>query len=103
MKYLTLGDGNSIFLETRGAFAAKVDTLAKYETDEAYASFPLSIFRLASYEAQNTAYPRPSTVAYGEFETIIGSTFSDIRNGVDVTEALDSAVMQINTQLQMYE
>ena len=103
MKYFTLGDGNSIFLETRGAFAAKVDALAKYETDEDYASFPLSIFRLASYEAQNTAYPRPSTVAYGEFETIIGSTFSDIRNGVDVTEALNSAVMQINTQLQMYE
>lgn len=103
IKYFTLGEGNSIFLETRGGFAAKIDTLAKYDKDEAYASFPLSIFRLSSYEAQNTAYPRPSTLAYGEFDTIIRSTFSDIRNGVDVTESLDSAVMQINTQLQMYK
>ncbi len=103
IRYFTLGEGNSIFLETRGAFAANVATLDKYITDEKYSQFPMSIFRLASYEAQNTAYPRPSTLAYGEFETIIGSTFSDIRNGVDVTEALDSAVMQLNTQLQMYK
>lgn len=102
IKYFTIGEGNSVFLETRGAFAATVSTLEKYTTDEQYSAFPMSIFRLAAFEAQNTAYPRPSTLAYGEFETIIGSTFSDIRNGVDVTEALDSAVSQLNTQLSMY-
>ena len=103
IKYFTLGEGNSIFLTTRGAFAAKVATLENYAVDDQYKDFPMSIFRLAAFEAQNTAYPRPSTLAYGEFETIIGSTFSDIRNGVDVVEALDSAVMQLNTQMQMYE
>ncbi|NLI21689.1 MAG: sugar ABC transporter substrate-binding protein [Clostridiales bacterium] len=103
IKYFTLGEGNSIFLETRGAFAATISALEKYSSDAKYDEFPLSIFRLASYEAQNTAFPRPSTLAYGEFETIIGSTFSDIRNGVDVTEALDSAVSQLDTQLTMYQ
>ncbi len=103
IKYFTLGEGNSIFLETRGAFAANVASLEKYAIDEKYADFPMSIFQLASYEAQNTAYPRPATLAYGEFETIIGSTFSDIRNGVDVAEALNSAVMQLDTQMQMYQ
>ncbi len=103
IKYYTLGEGNRIFLETRGAFAAKNETLNQYDELEDYAEFPLSIFRLASYEAQNTAYPRPTTLAYGEFESIINSTFSDIRNGVDVQEALDSAVQQLNVQIQMYE
>lgn len=103
IKYFTLGEGNSVFLTTRGAFAAKVATLENYMTDDKYSEFPMSIFRLASFEAQNTAYPRPSTLAYGEFETIIGSAFSDIRNGVDVLEALNSAVMQLDTQLQMYK
>lgn len=103
IKYFTLGEGNDIFLETRGAFAAKVDALDAYENDEKYAEFPMDIFKLASYEAKNTAYPRPITVAYGEFDAIIQSTFADIRNGLDVEEALNSAVDQIETQLKIYE
>lgn len=101
-KYFSLGEGNDIFLDVRGAFAANLETLQAYETDSAYSEFPLDVFRLASYEAENTAYPRPVTVGYGIFEKIIGSTFSDIRNGVDVQEALDSAVGQLDAQLTMY-
>lgn len=103
MKYFTLGEGNKIFLDTRGAFASSKATLEAYQTDSAYANFPQSIMRLASYEAQNTAYPRPSTLAYGEFETIVESAFADIRNGLNVTDALNSAVQRLNTQLAMYK
>lgn len=102
-KYFSLGEGNDIFLDTRGAFAANIEGLQAYETDSAYSEFPKDVFRLASYEAKNTAYPRPVTVGYGIFEKIIESTFSDIRNGVDVKEALDSAVEQLDTQLAMYK
>lgn len=103
VKYFSTGEGNEIFLDVRGAFAANLDTLASYETDEKYNEFPLDVFKLASYEASNTAYPRPVTVGYGIFDKIIGSTFSDIRNGVDVQEALDSAVEQLDAQLAMYK
>lgn len=103
VKYFATGKGNDIFLEVRGAFAANLEKLASYETDEMYSEFPLDVFRLASYEAENTAYPRPVTVGYGIFEKIIESTFSDIRNGVDVQEALDSAVEQLDVQLSMYQ
>lgn len=102
IKYFTTGEGNDVFLETRGAFAAKTADLEKYENDSAYDEFPMSVFKLASYEARNTAYPRPITVAYGEFETIMDSTYSDIRNGSDPTEALNSAVASLNSQLSMY-
>jgi len=102
IKYFTLGEGNDIFLDTRGAFAAKVETLEAYSSEPKYNEFPYTVFKLASYEAQNTAYPRPSTLAYGEFESIITSTFSDIRNGIDVQESLDAAVEQINSQMAVY-
>ena len=100
VKWLTCTDeATEMFYTLRNSFPAYNPLLEKLNaSDDTSKQMKISI-----YEAQNTAYPRPSTVAYGEFETIIGSTFSDIRNGVDVTEALDSAVMQINTQLQMYE
>lgn len=103
VKYFSSGEGNDIFLDVRGAFAANLEKLASYETDDTYSEFPMDVFRLASYEAENTAYPRPVTVGYGIFEKIIESTFSDIRNGVDVQEALDSAVEQLDTQLMMYQ
>ena len=52
---------------------------------------------------EDTAYPRPVTVGYGVFEKVIESTFSDIRNGVDVKESLDMAVDQLNAQLSIYK
>ena len=103
VKFFSLEEGNDIFLASRGAFSAKLADLDKYATDPAYNEFPLSIFKLASYEAANTAYPRPVTVGYGIFEKIIESTFSDIRNGLNVQESLDSAVDQLNAQLSIYE
>ena len=103
IKYFTMGDGNDTFLTTKGAFAARTKVLESYSTDSAYSEFPKTVFKLAAYEAQNTAYPRPITLAYGEFETIIDSTFSDIRNGSDVAEALNSAVSQMQTQMSMYD
>lgn len=103
IKYFTMGSGNDVFLDVKGAFAARTDILNSYTSDTKFSEFPKTVFKLAAYEAQKTAYPRPSTLAYGEFETIIGSTFSDVRNGTDVTKALDSAVDQLNAQLSMYK
>lgn len=103
IKYITMGEGNDVFLDVKGAFAAQVDALNAYTTDSAYAEFPKTVFRLAAYEAQNTAYPRPRTLGYGEFEAIITSTFSDIRNGIDTKESLDAAVAQLQAQMSVYE
>ena len=102
VKFFSLEEGNDVFVTSRGAFASKLADLDVYATDPQYDEFPLSIFKLASYEAANTAYPRPVSVGYGIFEKVIESTFSDIRNGVDVKESLDSAVDQLNAQLSIY-
>jgi len=103
IKYMTLGEGNSIFLDVQGDFAATKSGLEQYQKDEAFATEPKSVFRLAAYEALNTAKPRPLSLGYREWEAIITSTMEDIRNGADVKTAMDKAVKDINAQMQNYK
>ena len=50
---------------------------------------------LATYEIENTAVPRPFSVGYVEFETLIGDALEDIRNGADVEDRLSQAEEEI--------
>lgn len=103
VKFLTLGEGNDLYLETQGEFSARVAVLNSYQDDDRYADFPLSVFRLAAQEAQTTAYPRPLSLGYREWESIITSTMEDIRNGSNVQESLNKAVKALNAQLSLYK
>jgi hypothetical protein len=38
-----------------------------------------------------------------EYQTILDEVFSDIRNGADVQEALNSAVARIDTEMAKYK
>lgn len=50
---------------------------------------------LITYEIENTAVPRPVSVGYVQFESLINKAFADIRNGADVAERLQQAQEQI--------
>lgn len=102
VKYLTLGEGNDIYLNKQGEFSARVDVLNSYSTDPKYNSFPFSVFRLAAQEAKTTAFPRPLSLGYREWESVMTATMEDIRNGADVKPALDKAVKTLKTQLSIY-
>lgn len=103
VKYLTLGKGNDIYLDKQGEFSARISILNSYDTDQKYNAFPLSVFRLAAHEAKTTAYPRPLSLGYREWESVMTTTMEDIRNGADVNNALNKAVKTLNAQLQMYK
>jgi len=103
VKYLTLGAGNDIYLDKQGEFSARLDVLNSYGTDAKYSDFPLSVFRLAAQEAKTTAYPRPLSLGYREWESVMTATMEDIRNGADVKPALDRAVKTLTAQLQIYK
>ncbi|MEW6228501.1 MAG: extracellular solute-binding protein [Bacillota bacterium] len=64
-----------------------------------YDTFPLSLFRqtLAQW-----GYPRPSTPAYREYESILTETIRNIAQGADVRASLKSAVARINLELKKY-
>ena len=103
VKFFTLGEGNDVFCEARGEFSARVEELNIYNEDPQYEEEPLSIFRLAAYEAQTTAFPRPKSLGYREWDSVINATFEDIRNGADVTEALEKAIASIDAKMVPYK
>jgi len=103
IKFMTMGAGNDIYIEKHGDFPSKVAALDKITSDAKNKEFPNSAFVIAAYEAKNTAVPRPTTVGYSEWETVMGNTFEDIRNGEDPKTALDKAVEQINTAFAKYK
>jgi multiple sugar transport system substrate-binding protein len=86
-----------------GDFPAQKSVLALFQTDKQFADAPSSFLRTAADEATVNPFPRPVTPGYLEYEQILQNTFSDIRNGVDVKQALDTAVERITSEMQKYK
>jgi ABC-type glycerol-3-phosphate transport system substrate-binding protein len=59
--------------------------------------------KIMASESTQTAVARPSTIGYIEFETIMNQTFSDIRNGADAKQALESAQSKLTTAFSKYK
>ncbi|MBK5896201.1 sugar ABC transporter substrate-binding protein [Catonella massiliensis] len=103
VKFLTLGEGNDMWLKANGDIPARVSVVESYMNDKKYAEYPLSIQRIAAFEAANTAVPRPITPAYSEYESLINAMLSDISNGADPTEAIKSCVEKTDSIMKKYK
>jgi multiple sugar transport system substrate-binding protein len=57
---------------------------------------------LVDYALANTSVSRPKTTGYVDFETIMNSTLSDIRNGADPGDRLSSASDEIERALAKF-
>ena len=96
---MTYGEGNDEWIRLNNDLPAKKAALDKIASD----ANTEKAFKIAAYEASNTAYPRPVTPGFNEYSTIMESTFDDIRLGADVKEALNEAVNRINTAFEKYK
>ncbi|MEG2253127.1 MAG: sugar ABC transporter substrate-binding protein, partial [Clostridia bacterium] len=99
IKFMTLGEGNDMWLDINGDVPSLKRSLDAIAADESAKGF----LRIGAFEAANTSVPRALTPGYSEYSTIIDATWEDVRNGADVTEALNAAVAQINTALEKYK
>lgn len=103
IKFMTIGEGSDLWLEGNGDVPARNDKIEEILSSEEYTSdFRKGIFRIAAYEAANTAYPRPVTPAYSEYENLLNNTMEDIRNGADPQTALDTCVTNTNSIMNKY-
>ena len=102
VKYMTCGEGADMWLEGHGDVPARADWVEKILTDPSYNEFGKSVFKIACYEAANTAYPRPVTPAYSEYESLLNAMFEDVRNGADPAGALDECVMNVASIMNKY-
>lgn len=103
IKFMSIGKGSDIWLVGNGDVPARVDKIDEILQDPKYnEDYRLGIFKFAAYEAANTAYPRPVTPAYSEYESLLNATMEDIRNGADPATALDNCVMNTNSIMNKY-
>lgn len=91
IKYMSIGEGNELWLEANGDVPATIAGADKIMNDENAEDY----MKIAAYESSNTAVPRALTPGYTEYDTIIQNTWEDIKNGSDVTESLNNAAEKI--------
>ena len=96
IKYMSIGEGNELWLEANGDVPATIAGADKIMNDENAEEY----MKIAAYESSNTAGPRALTPGYTEYDTIIQNTWEDIKNGSDVTESLNNAAEKIEGALE---
>ncbi|MDF2962553.1 MAG: transporter substrate-binding protein [Paenibacillus sp.] len=103
IRYITVGEGSKTWFNGNKDLPSNVDILKMIETDKKFDEFPSNVYRIATYEAQNTAVSRPLTPGYLDWETLYNKAYEDIKNGTDPKKALDDAATQMDRQLKKYE
>ena len=101
--FISTGEGAELWWRIgSNDMPAQKSILSLFATDEKFEEPPLSNWRVAADEATIGAVPRPTTPGFLEYEQILQNTFSDIRNGQDVEEALNLAVARISSEMDKY-
>ena len=96
IKYMSIGEGNELWLEANGDVPATIAGADKIMNDENAEEY----MKIAAYESSNTAVPRALTPGYTEYDTIIQNTWEDIKNGSDITESLNNAAEKIDSAME---
>lgn len=65
-------------------------------------TFDSDMWRIARYELDHTALPRPATPGFREYEDILRVALRDITTGADVKATLSAAAQKIDRELQKY-
>lgn len=101
--WISTGEGAEEWFRASGEMPAQQSVLSLINTDPSFQEGPMSYWKVAVEEATVNPQPRPLTPGYMEYQTILDEVFSDIRNGADVQEALNSAVARIDTEMAKYK
>lgn len=105
VKFWSSPAGQDIYAKTAltyGDVPPTVQGLNRIRTDPTFTKFPRVGYRLAAYEAANTAIARPRTPGFAEYDQIFLESWGDIRNGANPAKTLSSMVMRIDAELKKY-
>lgn len=104
LHWLSIGEGASIWWgKDSFDMPAQTAILDTFATRSDFNDPPLSYMRVAADEAFVNPIPRPVTPGYLEYEQLLQAAFSDIRNGSDPKEALDTAAARITEEMKKYQ
>ncbi len=99
IKFVTLGEGNDMWLKIRGDLPARNSVLEEITKNPDSPGY----LKIGAYEAVNTAVTRAVTPVYNEYNTIMDNLWEDIRNGEDVKTTVTNAIGKFNTAVQAYK
>jgi multiple sugar transport system substrate-binding protein len=71
--------------------------------DREAASFNSDLWKIAKYDVQNTAIPRPATPGFREYEDIVRVSLRDIQSGSAVQPSLTAAAQKIDREVAKYK
>ena len=98
IKYITLGEGNDVWLEADGSMPSRVEKLDEIVNSEDSPEY----LKIGAEEAKVSAFPRARTPGFNEYQTVLNNAWEDIRNGADVKTTLDSAASQLTASMDEY-
>ena len=93
VKFLTIGEGHDMWVELFDAFPAvqaDVDRVVNEPDADPGKKIALS-------EAATIASPRPRTIYYSQYETVMNSLWSDIALGADIDSCVENALYLYNS------
>ena len=67
------------------------------------ASFTSDLWKIAKYDVQNTAIPRPATPGFREYEDIVRIALRDIQSGANTQQILTAAAQKIDREIAKYK
>lgn len=102
IEFVSIGEGSRIYFEERNQLPATKELLEEITSDPKYDEFPNNAVKLAAYEAQNTAVPRPSSPGYSEFQSVFGEAYENIKNGQSPEEALKAGAEKLERLIEKY-
>ncbi len=83
------------WFSTQGQLTAYKPLFDYIDEDADFETFPKATYRLGTYEALNTAHPRPSSIYYLVLEDNFASTFGDIRKGSSAKDVIPRAAKRV--------
>ncbi len=83
------------WFSTQGQLTAYKPLFDYIDKDTDFEAFPKATYRLGTYEALNTAHPRPSSIYYLVLEDNFASAFGDIRKGSAAKDVMPRAAKRI--------
>jgi ABC-type glycerol-3-phosphate transport system substrate-binding protein len=71
--------------------------------DKEASAFTSDLWKIAKYDVQNTAIPRPATPGFREYEDILRVALRDIQSGAGVQSILTAAAQKIDREVAKYK
>lgn len=104
VRWLSAGEGARLWWGADSYdMPAQKNIIDSFSTLPEFQTPPLYYMQVAAKEATVNPVPRPVTPGYLEYEQLLNAAFTDIRNGADPKQALDTAAQRITQEMGKYQ